>query len=178
MKSCTVCSIELTPENQKDYHKKNYVHKCIECVRGVSRPIARKSYAKNKDVSQTRSNKYNIKNKEERPKYYTARQMQASSKKRASKKGWDYDLTTDYIESLMGDTCPILKEKLQYGGAKSPFSASLDRIDSSKGYTKDNVWIISSLSNTMKSNATVEQLKIFGKWCCTLEEEKLQGKTK
>lgn len=174
MKTCTVCNIELTTDNQKEYHRKNYVHKCITCVRVKSRSIARKYYSDNLVTSQERSNKYNKKNKEENPRYYTARQMQASSRKRASKKGWDYDLTTKYIESLMSETCPIMGKALEYGGAKSQFSASLDRIDSSKGYVVGNVWIISSLANTMKSNATIEQLKVFGAWCNTLESKRVK----
>lgn len=57
------------------------------------------------------------------------------------------------------EKCPLLKIKLDYESyttcAESP---SLDRIDNDKGYTLDNIWIISHRANTIKNNATVGEL--------------------
>lgn len=39
------------------------------------------------------------------------------------------------------------------------YSYSLDRKDPNKGYTKDNVWVISQIANAMK----------FAKWVLSLE---------
>jgi hypothetical protein len=43
-------------------------------------------------------------------------------------------------------------------------SYSLDRIDNTKGYTKDNVQIISLLANLLKSKGTLDQLIKMGEW--------------
>lgn len=48
----------------------------------------------------------------------------------------------------------------EYKG-KVPTNASLDRIDSSKGYTKDNIQVISSLANKLKNNASEDILVAF-----------------
>jgi hypothetical protein len=38
----------------------------------------------------------------------------------------------------------------------------VDRIDPNRGYIADNIWVISWKANRMKSNATLEELKLLG----------------
>lgn len=40
---------------------------------------------------------------------------------------------------------------------------SIDRIDSTRGYTPDNIQVISDLANSMKQNATIDQLVAFAR---------------
>ena len=49
-------------------------------------------------------------------------------------------------------------------------SATVDRIDNSKGYIKGNVMVISRLANAMKNEASFEELEIFSKNIITLTD--------
>ena len=65
--------------------------------------------------------------------------------------------------------CPVFGVELDWGmrgknGSHKSNSPSLDRIDSTKGYIPGNVMMMSVLANTMKNNATPEQLVKFSKY--------------
>lgn len=90
------------------------------------------------------------------------------SKSRAKKKGLEFNIEKSDI--VIPDICPILRipfDHSRYKGRRFN-GASIDRIDSSKGYIKGNIQIVSDLANRMKANATIEQLKAFGVWTQTL----------
>ena len=56
--------------------------------------------------------------------------------------------------------CPVLGVELSYrakGGIHTPNSASIDRIDPSRGYCKGNVWVISMRANVVKNDGTPEE---------------------
>lgn len=81
---------------------------------------------------------------------------------RAVKYNIEFNLTKEDINIPL--KCPLLNVNLVFGTKSDyKFSPSLDRIDSSKGYTPDNIRIISTLANTMKNCATKEQLLTFAK---------------
>jgi len=88
------------------------------------------------------------------------------ARKRAKKKNVPFDIDAGCIRSIAPSHCPILGMPLEWstyrglGQRPLPNSPSLDRIDPSKGYIKGNVWIISYKANTIKSNATHEELKL------------------
>ncbi len=75
--------------------------------------------------------------------------MWSRAKYRAKIKGWEFNITKEDI--VIPDTCPLLGTPMQ--------SASLDRLDPSKGYIKGNVWVISNRANTLKNDATLSELK-------------------
>lgn len=88
----------------------------------------------------------------------------ANMKARAKREGRDWEMTEEDIEWPL--ECPILSIPLNYSLGRGGIyydSPSIDRIDPSKGYVKGNTRIISSLANTMKSNADEETLVTFAR---------------
>lgn len=79
----------------------------------------------------------------------------------AKKRNIVFDLKlTDIDEIGIPITCPILNIPLVFNREKvQDNSISFDRIDSTKGYTKDNVIVISYRANKIKSDATLDELK-------------------
>ena len=83
--------------------------------------------------------------------------MWKSAQERAIKKGLEFSIRVEDIE--IPKTCPLLNIILIEGDREC--TPSLDRIDSKKGYTPDNVWVISHRANQIKNDATLEELKLI-----------------
>lgn len=95
----------------------------------------------------------------------TTIEMLCGAKARAKLKNIPFDLDLEYVRSIVNDKCPIFGFDLKWDNPKQLHdSPSLDRIIPELGYVKGNVQIISNLANTMKSNASVEQLLTFSEW--------------
>lgn len=78
------------------------------------------------------------------------------AKERAKARGFEFSITADDIK--VPEICPLLGIPLKHGvGMVSPSSPTLDRIDQARGYTPDNVWVISYRANRIKNDATVEE---------------------
>jgi predicted nucleic acid-binding Zn-ribbon protein len=101
-----------------------------------------------------------------RVKSYTPEwRMHQRAKQRSAEKGLEFNISVEDIS--IPDTCPVLGIQLNVNSGRSGAyvnSPSLDRIDSGKGYTKDNIQVISQLANAMKHKATKEQLLAFADW--------------
>ena len=70
-----------------------------------------------------------------------------------------FTVTADDILSLVPKDlkCPIYKVPFVFN-TNSQWNMSFDRIDNSKGYTKDNLVVVSLRVNTIKSVATVKEM--------------------
>lgn len=91
-------------------------------------------------------------------KYNSKKIMLDNSKQRAKRSGILFDLTMDDIE--IPERCPALDIELFTCDKKNWVnSPSIDRIDNTKGYTKDNIVIVSRRANILKKDATLEELK-------------------
>ena len=76
----------------------------------------------------------------------------------------EIEFNLKYTDFELPELCPILGIKLEYGAGNdgnSPYHATLDRIDNTKGYIPGNVMVISRLANAMKNEATFDQLHQF-----------------
>jgi hypothetical protein len=92
-----------------------------------------------------------------------AERLLSNLKQRAKRKQLPFDLDISDIEGV--SHCPVFGFELKRNEGKSfNDSISIDRKDSTKGYTKDNIQILSQLANTMKSSASKEELIMFAKW--------------
>jgi hypothetical protein len=86
---------------------------------------------------------------------------------RAKQRKIEFTITEKDIE--WNKYCPLLGMELYYRDRFNPKkegsyrenSASLDRIDSSKGYVPGNVWVISTKANRLKNNATLDDMKVL-----------------
>ncbi len=77
-------------------------------------------------------------------------------------KGIPFDLTPAYLESIWTEECPVFKEKFIIGDKS--MAPSLDRLDPSKGYVQGNVTWISRRANTIKNDASLEDLEKIVDW--------------
>ncbi len=82
-------------------------------------------------------------------------------KQSAKKRNIHFDLTMGDLNNLSFPlTCPILGIPLYFNrGFAADDSYSVDRISNDVGYTIDNVIIVSNRVNTLKSNATVDEMR-------------------
>ncbi len=83
------------------------------------------------------------------------------AKYRAEQKGIEFSLSIEDI--VIPDICPVLGIPLQFSDGtnleRNLNAPSVDRFDNTKGYTKENIRIISRRANGLKSDGTIEEFK-------------------
>lgn len=85
-------------------------------------------------------------------------------RKRCRDKGWDFDLTMEwYIEKLSYGRCEVTGLKFDISKFDSntyipAYLPTVDRIDSKKGYTKDNCQLVIMAYNQAKNEYTISEL--------------------
>ena len=102
--------------------------------------------------------------KKELPRVRWAKIAFGNAKRRAKQAGLDFTLTVQGIINMAQLRCPLLDVQLDYGAnVSNANSASIDRIDSRRGYTSDNCKVISFKANRIKTNATLEEITLLAK---------------
>lgn len=90
----------------------------------------------------------------------------SSIRSRAKRNEIEFDLTPEDIQ--IPDVCPVLGIPIdidtQGHGKTLDNAPSVDRIDPNKGYTKDNIIVVSWRANNLKANGTIEEFEKLLKW--------------
>jgi hypothetical protein len=110
-----------------------------------------------------------LKQRSKDPKRYWATSTFQNARKRAALKNVPFAITTEDIYILAGGTCPVFDTAFDFvgNGRIVPESPSLDRIRPELGYVLGNVAVISMRANTIKQNATAEQIQRVADWLKT-----------
>ena len=147
MKKCRSCQCDLPLDNFPIHDKKkgNRRSQCRSCYNKE-----RKLANKNNPQWQKQSNANYASN-------HPLRKLVLTAKSRAKRKGLEFSITEEDLEHTTH--CPVLGIVLEHNyGKASDNSPSIDRIDNSKGYVPGNVRVISYRANTLKRDATLEEI--------------------
>ena len=122
------------------------------------RKYENRRYKENPEYFKANTKKWRINNRE----WF----MWSSARCRSKSKGLPFDIEISDI--CIPDICPVLGIPIKRDNiAVKDDSPSLDRIIPELGYVKGNIQVMSQKANTMKSNATPEELRTFARWVLT-----------
>ena len=78
------------------------------------------------------------------------------AKRRAKEKNMEFTLTKDIVKAKFpkDNKCPVTKKPFLYGLENKHFNPTIDRIDNNKGYTPENIMIVSYRVNSIKRDTT------------------------
>lgn len=89
-----------------------------------------------------------------------ARQLFYAARRRARNRGVPFSIAKEDV--VIPEFCPVLGIPLRIGLCITcPNSPTIDRVIPQLGYIKGNVCVISHKANTMKSDATLQELELL-----------------
>jgi hypothetical protein len=150
MKRCITCKIE---KEDNDFHVdarlfSSRKSKCKLCYK----EITQKYYASSEGKEKHREYE------SLRRKIYPEKTLFHLAKQRAKKHKLEFSISESDI--VIPENCPVLGIKLSLSNSKlSNNSPTLDRVDPSKGYVKENIKVISWRANRLKSDASLEEIE-------------------
>lgn len=168
-KNKNVCLICIKEQNKR-YYKNNF-----EAIKEQKKRY-RKDNSEAVKEQQKRYRKDNPEAVKEQQKQYRLnnpeKQMLKHARERSKQKNLPFNI--EEIDIIIPTICPVLGIPLKSGSGKGrmqPNSPSLDRIIPEKGYVRGNIVVMSNKANTMKSNATLEEIIKLGEFAKKLLEE-------
>lgn len=142
-RKCTVCkeTKALSDFTRSKHQKTGYMCYCKDCNNERN-----KRYRKNESTLER-----------------ACKRIFSYAKRRASEKSIDFDIDATFLQSLylqQGGLCKYTGDVLSLQ-AGCPQTVSIDRIDSSSGYTKENVCLVTWEVNNAKQARSIEAFKIL-----------------
>lgn len=117
-----------------------------------------KEYRQREDVK-ARRNKNQSKWREENLDW----ELWHKAKKRSEKAGLPFDI--DRSDVKIPDTCPVLGIPIFITkGTIGDNSPTIDKVIPEKGYTKDNIVVMSARANRIKCDATLDEIELIYNW--------------
>lgn len=108
------------------------------------------------DKNREHVNAYNHRRQLARPE----EKLWQNAKRRARKRGIEF--TIEIKDIVIPEDCPVLGTPLSPGkGKMHDASPTLDRIDNTQGYIRDNIRVISYKANRAKGNLTKEEIHLL-----------------
>jgi hypothetical protein len=158
-KHCKLCNQDklFSEFSQNVSAKDGLQYKCRDCDKQYQETRRKENY----QSQLLYGRKYQAKRREDFD--YRLRMLLNASKQRAKTKNRVHTITVDDIKYLypIDGKCPVFGFDLMFNDSGfRENSPSIDRIDSTEGYTVDNIQIISWKANRIKAYATVEELEI------------------
>jgi hypothetical protein len=145
--TCSKCNITLEL-NSKNFHRRmdsktGFQHRCKKCLHSDKARTTRKIKHSDLDLF--------------------LKDIVYLAKHRSKKSNRENDLSLDFLKQLWNKQkglCALTGLTMQHSIGKGKLfnNLSIDRIDSSKGYTKDNVQLVCSVVNRIKSDLSLEEL--------------------
>lgn len=161
-KRCTKCGVVKPLElfTKKERGKGGRASWCKVCAYSIHKNYRESEYGKARiQKLQQRPEAKARKNERRRERLDWEYNLLRTAKERAKKLGLEFNLTQQDI--IIPKVCPLLNIPIVHGhGNRINSSPSLDRKDSKRGYTRDNVWVISWRANHLKGDATTEELEL------------------
>lgn len=143
--------------------EEGYSYQAIGDMLNITRERVRQIFKK---YNLTHSSEYKRKRKEaahyqkwgdkSQPEYHEKRHKFYRKKANAIKEGIPFELK--FVDIVWPEICPILGIPINYlSVGRTENSCSFDRLDCSKGYTKDNVIVMSWRANRIKNDGSAEE---------------------
>lgn len=164
VKTCTKCD-GFGPFAKNKNAPDGLAWQCKKCSSSESKAAYRTNPEKYKTKvrahQKANSAHYLEKNKEYR-RAHPEWALLAKARSRAKAARIPFNLTVEDV--VIPDLCPLLVIPLVAGTKKlSANSPTLDRKVPALGYIRGNVWVISHRANTVKNNATLEEIELLAR---------------